>query len=437
MSLIHPNGLTCAVGELDLHAVQITQKDILKSQTVTKTTNNALTDHTDSFDFTFEPSALYTDLSEAELYLEVEVIDAGGTPLAVGDEAAPVNNLAHALFESVQLLLNGEKVTGNNDEYPLKSQILDLLCVEKRDKETRLQGCQKWMADTAKYMEIRGPTNPGWIARRLEFSSRRKHAILMRPHLDLIKQCKLLPSHCGLKFIFERTNPTFYMQQAADQTFWVKITKAEMSLRQVVVRDEVVMVHNKAVMSRELGPFNYPITRVKVTKHTLDHGSQEYSWTQPDTTQIPARLVLALIKETATSGTKTENPFNFQNYGVREVVVKYDDQKFEVKSDFAGGNTVRAYHNLFKETGLLATGLDCGITLEEFQNGYTLFAFDLTPDKTPENARINLLKQGKLTIGLRFNAATTHAISAVVCAFYNNIIQITADRLPVTDFHMV
>ena len=436
MSLIHPHGLTCAVGELDLHTLKVTQKDILKSQTITKTTNNALTDHTDSFDFTFEPTALYTDLSEAELYIECEVVDAAGTPLAVGDDAAPVNNVAQALFSSVQLILNGEKITGNNEEYALKSAILDTLCVEKRDKDTRLKGCQKWMPDTTGHMETRGDANAGWTARRAEFSSRRTHTLLMRPHLDLLKQCKLLPSHCGLKFIFERSHPNFYMHQAAGETFWIKITKAEMSLRQVTVRDEVVEVHNKVVSSAQMGPFNYPIHRVKVTKHTLDGGSQEYSWTQPDTTQIPSRLVLALVKETAVSGAKAENPFNFKHYNVREVAVKYDDQKYELKTDFAHGNTVRAYHNLFKETGLLASGLDCGITLEDFQDGYTLFAFDLTPDKTPEAARINLLKQGKLTIGLRFQAATTHAISAVICAFYDNNVQITADRLPVTDYHM-
>ena len=143
MSLLHPRGQTCAVGELDLHAVGVTQKDILKSQTVTKTTNNALTQHTDSFDFTFEPTSLYTDLSEAELYLEIEVVDAAGTRLAVADEAAPVNNIGHALFSSVQLLINGEKVTGNNEDYALKSTLLDLVGTEVNDKTTRLRGLQK------------------------------------------------------------------------------------------------------------------------------------------------------------------------------------------------------------------------------------------------------------------------------------------------------
>jgi hypothetical protein len=436
MSLLHPNGQTCAVGELDLHAVAVTQKDILKSQTVLKTTNNALTDHTDTFDFTFEPTSLYTDLSETELYMEFEVVDAAGTRLAVADEAAPVNNIGHALFNSVQLLINGEKVTGNNEDYTYKSNLLDTVGTEKRDKETRLLGCQKWLKDTAGHMDARTAENSGWTARRAEFAARRTHCVVVRPHIDLLKQCKLLPSHCELKFIYERSSPAFYMMQAPDLNFWIKITKAEMSLRQVTVRDEVVEVHNKMVMNPQYGPFNYPITRCKVTKHTLDGGSQEYSWTQPDTTQIPSRLLLCMVKETAASGAKGENPYHYKNYHVKEVLIKFDDQKFEVKTDFERGNSVRAYSSLFKETGLLALGQDCDLTLKEFQEGYTIFAFDLTPDRTPEDSRINLLRQGKLTVSLRFAAPTTHAISAVICAFYDNNIQLTADRLPVTDYHM-
>ena len=436
MSLLHPCGQTCSVSELDLHAVGVTQKDILKSQTITKTTNNALTEHTESFDFTFEPTSLYTDLTETELYLDFEVVDGTGTPLAADDEAAPVNNIAHALFSGCQLLINGEKVTGNNEDYAYKAQLLDQLGVTLEDKRTRLRGCQKWVKDTAGHMEERAAANAGWIERRRLYSSQRRHSIILRPHIDLVKQCKLLPSHCELKFIFERNSPAFYMMQAGDKDFWIKITKAEMSVRQVTVRDEVIEVHNKTVMDPNFGPFNYPITRCRVTKHTLDAGSQEYSWTQPDTTQIPSRIVLALVKETAASGTKTENPYNFKNYGVKEVMVKYDDQKFELKTDFTAKNTVRAYNQMFKDTGIHAFGLDCDITLEEFQAGYTFFAFDLTPDRAPEDARINLVKQGKLNISFKFATPTTHAISALCCGTYDNNIQLTADRLPVTDFHM-
>ena len=435
MSLIHPHGNCCATSELDLHALPVTQSDIVKSITTTKTTTNALTPTQTTFDFTFEQTNLYTDLSSALLYLEYKVCKADGTALANDSDAAPVNNILHSLFSSLQLLINGEKVTGNSEEYAFKAYLLTLLSNEADTKDTLLEGCVKWKKDTAGHVGDRGD-NEGWVERRTEASSADTLCAVGHPVLDLMNQCKLLPSHCELKFIFDRSPKSFYMMGAANSPFFIKIVKAEMSIRQVQVRDEVAEVHNKAVNDPKFGPFNYPITRTRVTKHTLNGGSQDYSWTQADTTQIPSRVVLGFVKETSASGTITENPFFFQNFGVREVEIKYDEQKFELKTDFANKKIVKAYHQLFCATGLMSTGKNCDISYEEFKNGYTLFAFDLTPDQAPEDVRINLLKQGKLTYTVKFAAPTTHAVSVIILSFYDNLIQLNQDRLPVTDFHM-
>ena len=435
MSLIHPHSNSCAINELDLHALPVTQSDVLKSVTVTKTTTNALTDNTTSFDFTFEPTNLYTDLGEALLYLQYKVCKEDGTRLAADSDAAPVNNILHSLFSSVQLLINGEKVTGNSEEYPYKAYLLTLLGHKKGTKDTLLKGTVKWIRDAEGQVNFRAQ-NPGWVARRTEARTKETLCAVGRPIIDLLNQCKLLPSHCELKFIFERSSKAFYMMGANDTPFYIKITKAEMSIRHVLVRDEVVDVHNAAVHNPKFGPFNFPITRTKVTKHTLDGGSQEYSWTKPDTSQIPTRVVIGLVKETASSGALDENPYYFTNFGLKEIEVKFDEQKFEIKTDFPQQKVARAYYQLYKDTGLLASDESCDISFNDFLDGYTLFAFDLTPDRAPEDARVNLLRQGKLTISLKFANPTTHAISAIMCSFYDNLIQLTEDRLPVTDYHM-
>ena len=436
MSLLHEAGNTCAVGELDLHALPVTQKDILKTIPITKTTNNPLTDTTTSFDLTFEASGNYTDLSEASLFIEYTVVTGDDATVTAADEAAPVNNLLHSIFSNVQMLINGEKVTGNYEQYPYKAYLTDLIATEFRDKVTQMEGCQKWISDTPGQMDIRGAANTGWVKRRADSVGDERKSVLGKPHLDMLDQCKLLPSHCELRFIFERTTNLFHMQQAAALDFSVVIKKAEMTIRQVVVRDEVVEVHNKSVLDPRMGAFNYSISRSKVIKHTLAQGAQDYTFTLPDTTQIPSQLILGLVKESASAGSKGENPYNFKHYDIRETAVQFDDQKFEVKTNFTTGNVTQAYARFFKETGLQASGLDPGITLNAFKNGYTLLAFDLTADRTPEDARINLVRQGKVTISMRFGTALPHPVSVICLSSYDNLIQLTADRLPVTDFTM-
>ena len=232
--------------------------------------------------------------------------------------------------------------------------------------------------------------------------------------------------------MFERTPNLFHIQQAAGLDFLIVIKKAEMTIRQVVVRDEVVEVHNKSVLDPGMGAFNYPIFRSKVIKHTLPQGAQDYTFTLPDTTQIPSQLILGLVKESASAGSKGENPYNLKHYDIRETAVQFDDQKFEVKTNLNTGNVTRAYVRLYNETGIQASGLDCGITLEDFEKGYSLLAFDLTADRT----RIDLVRQGKVTISMRFGTALPHPVSVICLSSYDNLILQTGDRLPVTDFTM-
>ena len=213
-----------------------------------KTTNNALTANTQSFDFTFEPTSLYTDLSDTELYLEYKVQKQDSTLLVVADDAAPVNNIGHSLFRTSQLLINGEKVTSNNEDYAMRAILIDLLGTTKSEKLARMAGCQKWLKDTPGHMDTAGATNTGWVARRLASTKHDTHCIVLRPHVDMLTQCKLIPSHCELKFIFERSSPAFYMLQTAANNFFINITKAEMRMRQVLIRDEVVETHNKMLM---------------------------------------------------------------------------------------------------------------------------------------------------------------------------------------------
>ena len=128
-------------------------------------------------------------------------------------------------------------------------------------------------------------------------------------------------------------------------------------------------VHNKAVHDGEMGPFNFPFSRGKVVKHTLTQGSLEYTFKLPDKIQTPTIAVLGFVKETVSSGTKIENPYNFQHYNLQDIVLKFDDQSFHVQTNFTTGSIVRAYNQLFVETGLQANGIHCGLSLEEFKDG--------------------------------------------------------------------
>ena len=99
-------------------------------------------------------------------------------------EAAPVNNILHSIFSKVQLLINGEKVTGNYEQYPYKAYITDLIATEHHDKVTLMEGCLKWIPDTSGQMDARTATNAGWFKRRADSVGDDHKCVIGRPHLD-------------------------------------------------------------------------------------------------------------------------------------------------------------------------------------------------------------------------------------------------------------
>lgn len=60
-----------------------------------------------------------------------------------------------------------------------------------------------------------------------------------------------------------------------------------------------------------------------------------------------------------------------------------------------------------------------------FTKGFTLFAFDPTPDLSAHSAgHWNLIKNGTIRIEVQFSTALTHVVNCIVNAEYDNIIEI-------------
>ena len=95
--------------------------------------------------------------------------------------------------------------------------------------------------------------------------------LVENPHLDMHHHCKLLQLHCEIKFPFQRSPASLSMRQAAN-AYRFNIKKAEMTLRQAHVREEEVVVHNKAGMTSPLDSFDYLISKGKVVKYILTQG---------------------------------------------------------------------------------------------------------------------------------------------------------------------
>ena len=99
---------------------------------------------------------------------------------------------------------------------------------------------------------------------------------------------------------------------------------------------------------------------------------------------MPRRVVVGFVKHTAYNGLIKENPYNFQHFDIERIKlyvarhsIPYRD---DLVFDFTSNKYMRGFNSLYK--GLYRSLYDTGndITYDEYKGGYTLFAFNTTPD---------------------------------------------------------
>ena len=84
---------------------------------------------------------------------------------------------------------------------------------------------------------------------------------------------------------------------------------------------------------------------------------------------------------------------------------------------------IEAYNTLFAGTGKMY-----------YNTGYTIYAFDLTPDMCGSSPHFNVAQKGNLAIEIQFGTAPTAAVSVVCYGEFENTIHIDSERNVIYDY---
>ena len=134
--------------------------------------------------------------------------------------------------------------------------------------------------------------------------------------------------------------------------------------------------------------------------------------------QLPKRLVVGMVENSAFHGNFQKNPYYFRNYDLNFLALYADGQQIPTKPlqpNFQRNKAVRSYLSLFSGTGMLYQGEGNSIDRDEYLQGFTLFAFDLTPDLN-DGGHFNLVKQGNLRLELHFAKLKVCGLSQLTAA---------------------
>ena len=229
-----------------------------------------------------------------------------------------------------------------------------------------------------------------------------------------------------------RSKKEFVLMSAAN--FLVKIVSAVMYVRKVKLSPSVFRAHGKAV---ERANAKYPIRRVICKSFTVPAGFLDVSHEKLFSGQMPSRLVVGIVRNDAFNGSLARNPFNFHHFKLTEISVYVDGQQQQnikpLRADFTNKHYINSYLSLFSGTGKLNKDDGNNIDRDEYGTGYTLYAFDLSPDLA-EDDHFNLTHQGGLRLVLKFAEALPATVSVIAYAEFENVVEVDRNRNVIFDF---
>ncbi len=437
MAFVHPQSCECAKSELDLFSVPATQTSIESGGWVEYNPISSLADGA-PIEFVVGGSGQdYIDLANTQLYVKAEIVQADNTAIDNTHQVGPINLLLHSLFSEVDFKLNDTLISSTNNTYPYRAYIETLLSYGPAAKNSQLTAAL-YYKDEARKLDDDNPldaaANSGLKKRHSFFNNGGVVDMIGSIHSDLFFQEKFLPSDVGIRLRLVRSKNTFcLMSDVAQAAFKIKLHDVKLLIRKIKLSPSVFVAHAKAL---EVGNFRYPIKRVVCKTFTVSRGNLDFTQENLFTGQLPSRLVIGIVDNDAYNGSYRKNPFNFKNFNLTQIKVFLDGQSQiirPIEPAFGVHQSITAYISMFSGCGKYQKDEGTDITREDFEHGYGLYSFDLSPDLGDDD-HFNLAKEGSVRVDLKFGTALPNTVNCIAYAEFENILEIDRNRNVIFDY---
>ncbi|XP_043349901.1 uncharacterized protein F54H12.2-like [Dermochelys coriacea] len=350
------------------------------------------------------------------------IVKGDGTELVADAEVGLVNYPVASIFSQLDVTLGDRLVSQSNDCYPYRAFIESVLNYSDDTLATQFS-TGLFYKDTAGQQEETGldGENLGFLRRAKLTAQSRTVELLGHLHSDLFFQEKLLLNGVDVKIKLTCSKDAFCLMGSGTKGFKLRILSASLFVKKVRVAPSVHLGHAEALLTTNA---KYPVDRVGMKVFSIPVGSRVSNQKNLFLGQLSKMLVLGFVDNDAFSGSYTKNHFHFKHYDINFVALYVDGEQIPTKPlqpDFKAGHCVREYMNLVQTAGKHMKDRSLLIDCEEFAQGYTLFAFDLSPDQECADHH-SLIKTRNLRAEIYFGKALT--INMIVYGVFDNVIEI-------------
>ena len=376
----------------------------------------------------------YVDLNDTGLYLRVKIME-GTDALEDGDKIYPVNNFMHSIFSNVSLIIGDTQVEGGVHMYPYRAYLSNLLLFNADVKDDGALRASGFAKDISAKMELE--TNDANAERLAYFKETGNTADFYGPlWLDMLTQSRYLLNQVDIRLRLDRNKSEFCFLRFGDANTKIPsivIESAVLYVRRVKIDPAVLQTTEETL---KLKNALYPVQRTEMLSYTISKGDLSHTKENMFRGQLPKFLVVGMVTNKAYNGDYSSNPFNFQHFSVNHVALYRDGESVPGRPftpDFDRGLYAREYMGLLSSLELYNRNEDVDIGWANYDSGYTLFGFNLTPDMTMAGHG-QPYREGNLRLELKFAKPLKNAINVIVMAVFDGVVEITRHRNVITDY---
>jgi len=372
-------------------------------------------------------------LNNMTLYVKFKINLADGEERTQdnGRNVAVINNFLSSMWKKITLQVNNDTIgieSANDIGY--KSMIETMLSYEDEYKQHVYSSL--FNSDNAGKHELTrtgvgSDTNPGYNRRFQYTNNAGKPSVACDACgpicVDFLRADNHLAPENTLTLTFERAEDKFcLMSPDANLGFQIEILDLAIYCQRTQVDPSKI---SRIVDPRKHQRYLTSYSEIKVL--SLITGTTQIAEMIIDDETIPKQIIVAMVDSMARAGTYTSNPYNFKHYDLDSIALLVNGvalPAFPLKPDFANGLFMREYHHLFAHTGkMLTSSRGMLITPEMFAAGYSIFPFDLTPDRC-NSFHSHVGKVGKVQLDIGWKTPLTNAVDVLVYISSDQIITI-------------
>ena len=340
----------------------------------------------------------------------------------------PVNNIINSLWQSIEVRINDVQINASSAyNIPYKSIIETVLSFED-ERPTYLEA-GGFMMDTPNYFEntvITGIDRKNLGAcGRFDWVEKGHFTATGSPCIDFARANNHLAPDNKLTFRFTQAPHEFTLMSDDEEDLKYKLIIQDIHLtgRRIKLREEFL----PKILNANL-PQQYLAPRTEVKNYLLS--SSVHQWSSKIYSigeSCPYQIIVGMVQADAYHGDLKKNPFNFYEYSINKVSLKINGKQYPhegLSPNFEKKLLSREYFHLFSNCGKNGSNKGVMISPDHFQNGFTLFPFDLTPDKC-NGKHVHPAKRNEtIELELGFSTSLPRNVMVIVMGIFNQIIMI-------------